>query len=427
MPMRVLHITAHLGGGVGRVLSQVAARHAKADKVENVLVCLETPRTREYLDVLSAAGATVAVAPDPARMERLLSEADIVQVEWWHHPLVAEWLCRWSPLSARLIVWAHTSGLHYPSIPPALAAAPHAFMLTTAASLTVLPPSDNTWVVSSSGGFDDLPPVIRDDRPTLRFGYMGALNFAKLHPDIATFLKAVELPGFHVEFHGDPSANPALAAATATDTRLCLKGYTDRPGEVMAGLDVLVYLLNPTHYGTTENALIEAMACGVVPVVLNNPVETAIVEHERTGLVVDSPAAFAAAMARLADDPAFRRTLSANASASVRSRFAIERTVAQLEEIYRKVMEQPPRDVDFAATCGRRPAEWFRAGLGRYADCFTAGEAARRRRLSLPFLYERTKSSAFQFRQYFPDDPELAAMAAMLEDDLRGTGISEPA
>jgi hypothetical protein len=418
MTMRVLHITAHLGGGVGRVLSQVAARQATGNEVENIFVCLEIPRTREYLDVLSSAGVRVLAAPDPYEMGRLLSEADIVQVEWWHHPLVAEWLCRWSPIVARLIIWAHTSGLHYPSIPPFLAAAPHAFMLTTAASLGVLPSRANTWVVSSSGGFDDFPQVTRGHREALRFGYMGAPNFAKLHPDIAAYLGAVGSPDFRLEIYGDPTANPALAAAAAANPRLCLKGYTDRPGEVLVGLDVLVYLLNPTHYGTTENALIEAMACGVVPVVLNNPVETAIVEHGRTGLVVDSPTAFAAAIARLEEDSTLRRTLSANACASVRTKFAVEHTVTQLEEIYRSVLEQPRRDFDFASACGRRPAEWFLAGLGRYADCFATGEAARHGRLQLPFLYERTKSSAFQFWQYFPDDPELTAMAAMLEQDL---------
>jgi len=419
--IRVVHVTAHLGGGVGRVLSQLARRHQQdGAAVQHLFICLEPPQTSHYVDVLTQCGSSVVVAPDEEQLSRLLAEADIVQLEWWHHPLLAAWMCQ-RGLRARLVVWAHTSGLHYPAIPPAFVGLPHAFLFTTGASLPPAGVENIVQAVSSSGGFDDLPEVQRGAEGPLRFGYLGSLNPAKLHPDVAQFLAAVREPGFQVAFYGEPGVNPALEERPDPRIRLC--GYTSRPAEALRELGVFVYLLNPTHYGTTENALLEAMACGVVPVVLDNPVEASIVEHGRTGMVVRSPEDFAQAIATLAADPGLRLRMAAECSRTVRERFGGAQTAAAMADIYRRVMGGEPRAFDFRPIFGERPSQWFRSCLGAYADCFDSA-AARERRLALPFLYERSKGSVFQFQRAFPDDAELARWAGWLENDLK---ISEPA
>ena len=54
---------------------------------------------------------------------------------------------------------------------------------------------------------------------------------------------------------------------------LDFRGYTTDVASELRAINVMAYLLNPQHYGTAENALLEAMTMGIVPVVLDNPAE----------------------------------------------------------------------------------------------------------------------------------------------------------
>ena len=422
--MKLLHITAHLGGGVGKVLSRlVEASARRGDGIEHTIACLEAPEKPQFATHVEACGGTLVCAPTPEALDALVQAADLVQLEWWHHPVVARWLCA-GPLPAmRLVVWSHVSGLHAPELLPAFVRAPHRFLLTSPCSLhhpALAPlaqdPQTHLGVVFSSGGFDDLPPPPQraPDGP-LRVGYLGTLNFAKLHPALLDFVGAVRDPAFSLSLVGDPTTATALHSAAvqrglAGRIRLC--GYTTDVAATLAGFDVFAYVLNPRHYGTTENALLEAMAMGVVPVVLDNPAERELVAHRRTGLIVHTPAEFADAIAWLAAHPAERQRLAANAAAEVRARFAVDRTADALDAHYRAVLSEPKRGFDFRPIFGATPADWFLNCQGSARARFGSPPRA----TDTPHhLLERTKGSVFHYHATFPDDPRLAAWARQLE------------
>ena len=51
--MKVLHLTAHLGGGVGRVLSRVAQlRRKSGSDIKDIFLCLEPPEKGQFIDAL---------------------------------------------------------------------------------------------------------------------------------------------------------------------------------------------------------------------------------------------------------------------------------------------------------------------------------------------------------------------------------------
>jgi len=278
-------------------------------------------------------------------------------------------------------------------------------------------------VVHSSGGFNDFPlPSFTSRGGPLRFGYIGTLNFAKLHPKLLDFLEAVSLPEFRLALVGDAAAGEdlrGLALSRRLEEKLEFRGYKSDVASELAGFDVLVYLLNPMHYGTTENALLEAMAMGVVPVVLNNPAERYLVEHGKTGLVVDSPDSFAKAISFLSENPDKREELSRNASTCVRERFSSSRTALNLKGHYDAVMNEPKRSFDFRPIFGASPSEWFASCQGPYMEWLN-GEKNRGRGFKNVrgphFLYEKTKSSVFHFRDLFPLDKQLATWAERLEE-----------
>src|SRR5574337_18494 len=426
--MRLLHITAHLGGGVGRVLSQlVEASARREDGLGHAIVCLEKPEKTQRLEHIKTFGGELWLCPSQAELERRVAVADIVQVEWWHHPAVAGWMCGGALPAMRLVVWSHVSGLHPPEIPPSFVAAPHCFLFSSPCSLEhprlaalESKARQRVGVVYSSGGFHDLPiPSARHHNGPLRVGYVGTLNFAKLHPRLLDFLSVVRLPGFRLSVIGDPTTGPELlaeAASSGIEDRLELRGYRADMASELSNLDALAYLLNPQHYGTTENALLEAMAMGVVPIVLNNPAERHLVTHMETGIVVDGPAAFADALDWLAAYPDERARLSANAARTTRARFAVERTADGLMTHYQAVLKEEKRSHDFRPVFGCEPADWFRACQGAEAWRFSDGGASERAVGPGPsFLYERTKSSVFHYRAVYPSDARLARWAQQLE------------
>ena len=425
--IKVLHITAHLGGGVGRVIANVALfRKAIHSEIEDIIVCLELPHKEQVIATLRNAGVVVEVTPGSEELDQLINAADIVQLEWWHHPLLAQWLSTREHIFARLVVWCHTSGLYYPAIPSSFIALPDTFLFTSPVSLSHYDIRTTNLIdmVHSSGGFNDVPVCQRDfSKRPLVYGYTGTINPAKLHPKINDFIEAVDIPGFSVDFFGDPNPHPGMEMKMKENptlaSRIHLRGFTDHLYEVLQKMDIFVYILNPTHYGTTENGLLEAMACGVVPVVLNNPVESSIVKNGVTGIVVDSPASFARALKRLYDDPQLRRRMSDAASDDVRSRFSIDVTERLLREHYMRLMGKPKRRLDLRDLFGSTPWEWFSSCLGDYRYLFSLEtvDASRHERLKFPVLYEKSKSSVFQFQQYFPDDPMLKWWSEILEDE----------
>ena len=429
--MKIVHVTAHLGGGVGRVLSSIAKYRADSGSpIQEQFICLEAPEKNQYVDVLSDSGIEVIFPESQERFNALLTAADIVQIEWWHHPLLYQWMAEKQCVDMRLVMWAHTSGLHYPAIPSALVRLPHAFLFTTPLSLEASGTHISRWVtdqntmvqvVHSSGGFDNFPEISRtiQDRP-LRCGYLGSLNYAKLHPDIFDYIRAVDIPLFKLEFFGDSEANPEFQRMAETpefSDRVHIRGFTQRPDLAFQEMDLFIYLLNPLHYGTTENALLEAMACGVVPVVMNNPVESSIVRHNETGLVVDKPQTFQEEITFLNNNPEERLRLSRAAAKEIRSRFSLEKTERGLTECYREVMKTPKKAFDLRTVIGHTPPEWFRSCLGKYTNCFPAEHerTSQPESTSYPtFLYEPAKSSIFHYLKYFSDDRQLQRWASML-------------
>lgn len=425
--MKVLHLTAHLGGGVGKALSGLVAQSRVASStVEHTIVCLEEPKKSEFANMVTDSGGILYVRPDSGKLDELIAQTDIVQLEWWNHPATLKCLHDLDSPSMRLLVWSHVSGLFNPIIPTGLVRTAHRFLFTSPCSFEAknIAPlvqefGDRLQIVSSSGGFNGLPLPRDNASEPLSALYVGSLNFAKLHPDYVDFLSAVKKPGFSVRMIGDLTNREQLTRACMRRGKpglLEFRGYsTDIAAELASG-NTLVYLLNPTHYGTTENALLEAMATGIVPVVLGNPAESRIVEHRKTGLIVNSTPEFADAIDWLDAHPEERQQLGAEAARSVRARFSVEKTNASLTRHYGDLLHAGKRKIHFGEIFGGGPSDWFRACQGNPAIFQDDGSIDFNRidRMSAYALQERTKGSVFHFREYFHDDMRLAQWAKNL-------------
>ncbi len=108
-------------------------------------------------------------------------------------------------------------------------------------------------------------------------------------------------------------------AASGLEGTVRLVGHLEDPGPLIRSSDILVF---PSHHDGPGRSVIEAAIEGVPSIVaLRHRVEDVVVDGE-SGLIVPprDPAALAAAIERLADDPALRSRLGAAARAGAATR-----------------------------------------------------------------------------------------------------------
>lgn len=423
----VLHITPHLGGGVGKALSGLIKQSIlNSSYVRHVIVCLEKPVKDQFLNKIQCCGGEVIIRPSQSELDQLISTVDIVQLEWWNHPATIECLTRLALQPIRLVVWCHVSGIHNPIIPSKLIEESHRFLLTSPCSFEAKEIASlskrlkkKIAVVSSGGGFEELPNICSNENKVISVGYFGSLNFAKLHPKYVDFLSAVNIPNFKVKLIGDLLNRETLenqCNAAGRIGMLDFRGYSTEVFSELSTINVLAYLLNPHHYGTAENALLEAMSMGIVPIVLDNSAELNIVEHQRTGLIVHTRSEFAEAIDWLAHNPKERLDIGSRAALTIRDRFSFQNMNALFFNYYEEVNRENKRIIVFSNIFGISPAEWF-TSCQRESEIFMVDGTIQLKSGKKPSydLYEKTKGSVFHFNQYYPESFLLKAWAKNLE------------
>jgi L-malate glycosyltransferase len=428
--MKVIHLTAHLGGGVGRALcGLIANTHRSNEGVERLLVSLEAPENPYFYDLIKQHGCDIIVSPGPDQLHDLVETSDIVQLEWWNHPDTIKGLCGLDHAAMRLVVWCHISGLYNPIIPQALIKAASRFVLTSPCSLGAeevksLPPQhlQAVDIIHSCGGVEHLPLPNRTSLQPLCVGYFGSLNFAKLHPEYVDFLTGVKTFGFSVKMIGEAANKDILekqCRKAGCAGILEFHGYDSAIAGALENINVLAYLLNPLHYGTTENALLEAMAMGIVPIVLNNPAERCIVEDRRNGLIVKSKEDFFHAINWLYQNPDKRVAMGRQAAESVRQKYSGSETAASFNAIYSEVISSEKKKIPFKKIFGNTPDDWF---LSCQSPLTVFGEDPDLNRpvdpIALYGLTEQTKGTVFHFQKKFPHNAKLNLWAARLRSQI---------
>ena len=108
--------------------------------------------------------------------------------------------------------------------------------------------------------------------------------------------------------------------------------------------DIFGYPLKSDHYGTAEQALLEAMGAGIPPVVLDNHAEKYLIEDGRTGLVASSIDQYADLVSFLIENPEFRLKLGHNARRYAADEFAACKTMEKLHSTYNEIESLPCKD-----------------------------------------------------------------------------------
>lgn len=411
---QILHLSPHLGGGLGKVLSNLVIESIKSkSEFEHIIICLEKPEKLQFVNEIIKNNGKVIIHPSRNEFINLIEKTDIVQLNFTNNPVIFKYLCTMDIPPIRLLTWSHNNNLYNPTIPQELITESHIFLFTSPCSLEKFRNYENVGAVFSSGGFKNLP-VFCDQTCELKVGYFGETIFSKLHPNCAEYINMVDIPNFKVKMIGKCSNKEILEKQS---DRFEFVGYVTDTVSELSTINVLAYLLNPEHYGTTENTLLEAMSMGIVPIVLNNPPESYMIKDDETGFIVNSLKEFREIIKWLIENPKDRQRIGNNASQYVRENFSVEKTESEMNEYYKKCLNMEKRIIDFKLIFGETPVEWFLSCQQNKAIFKKNGTVDLKvcSEYSKYMLFEKTKGSVFHFSRNFPNNRVLKLWATNLK------------
>lgn len=439
---RVLHVIQALSrGGAARGMITAARHSAQLAPFahEVVSLCACDPGATA---LARAAGMGVLEQPSREDLCRAVAGADIVHVHFWNTPELYAFL-RMAKPAARILVWIHVAGDSAPQVVTddlfhvadwVLASSPYTAELPVFARQAAAgqAPHSMVWLTADCSRLAEIQP-----RPHAGFnvGYIGAVDFVKMHPEFVAMCTTVAVPSARFLVCGGGQDLPILRRQieqAGAQERFDLRGYVEEIGPVLEILDVFGYPLCVETYACAELVLQEAMYAGVPPVIFAHGGAQRMVRDGETGLIVHTPAEYTAAIAYLYRNEAERKRLGRNARAVARREFAPHAAAGALNATYQHLLCAPKRqhhwpEPPFQAgeTMG---AGLFIQSLGQAAQHFWASmhaldteeqlQAELAIRRAPPVLVSAGAGGILHYRRSYPADRFLRLWAGLVLHQL---------
>lgn len=378
------------------------------------------------------AGMDTLVAPEPDNIRAEIMAADIVHLHYWNNPSISAFVkTEWPAM--RLLAWFKILGRHAPQVigPHLLEWVDHA-VATTPATLD-LPAVKQVQRSGQLAPIEVIPGITDPDRlrgivarPHSGFnvGYVGTVNFSKMHPRFVPMSAAVRVPGIRFIACGPGAVDPLRdeAAALGAAERFEWRGFVENIRPVLEILDVFGYPLCADTYATSEKSLQEAMGAGIPPVVFPHGGVRHLVQHGQTGLVVHSEREYAEAIEYLHHAPEERARLGANAREWALSAFDGTNVARRFASVYGKMLADPKRTRIWSGIGSRGASEFAETVAGASPEFSLSIEAtdpsdwraADLRIAEASPLLSAGEGGVFHFRNQYPGDPFLRLWAGLI-------------
>ena len=277
--MKILHIAVHLGGGVGTVLKNWIKKDIQNNHTVLLLNHNYFGELQEYI--------YENLRSNYEKINDWIKNSDIVIIHFWNHPMLFEFLINANLTECRVCIWSHVSALTPPYV--------HVNKLVKFSDKFILSsPISNIKevdiklctrikIIWTTGGIEDyiLLKKVQSEN-TFLVGYIGTLDYSKINKHFVSLCENIykEIPSVKFIICGsgcDADKIKIEVNQRNLDHIFNFTGIIDIK-TVISTFDVFGYPLTNSHFGTCEQVLGETMACGIEPVVFNNPAEKYIVK-----------------------------------------------------------------------------------------------------------------------------------------------------
>jgi len=410
---KILHITTHLGGGVGKVISDLTIYEKSITSDMHEIIMLEQPENTFYMNKVTNSNISVNVCNNVDKISQKMQNSDIVILHWWHHPLMAEFLSHFPQEKIRLIIWVHISGCTYPVAHQNFLEKAHHILFATPYSYENPFWENKGSILSKSAvvyglGQLETQNIEHHKNDYLTIGYIGTLNYSKLHPNYLNFCKTAIKTFPNIKFVLVGSINEELKQSVSNsglENNFEFTGFVNDIYSKLSTFDIFAYFLNPYHFGATENALLEAMAYEIPVIALNQSVEKHIISHMETGILINNENEFVDAIKLLTENINLKNSITKNAHKYINQTFSFKNNVSKLNNIIEKVIKENKQIFTFSDILGNTPGEWFLSGVGKEKIDFINFINGNCDLKNLEHIFkENNKSSIKHFYRYFKDD-----------------------
>ncbi len=436
----ILHITPHVGGGVGRVLLGYLANVKNDPNFVHKVVCLDYANEKA-LTVAKEINLTIIDKMSNKREEllSLISSTDIVFIHMWNHPLLYDFLVREELPANRLIMWCHNNGFHAPFVFTEKALIyPDIFVFTTPASYETKEVQNLNYdekqslrAIISTGGVEHIN-IRKKNHKGFNIGYIGTVDYAKIHPDFLKICDKIEIPDVKFILCGGPKEEELKKEANylGIESKFDFKGHVSDIQKYLSLFDVFGYPLAEYHYGTGEQVLQESMAAGVVPVVLSNHIERYIVKDRETGIVAKNTDDYVKAIEELYHNHDLREELSKNAKNYAMKEFSINKMAREWGQIYNEVLSFPKSTKKWKINLESSditPKDIVLEALGSHGENFLlycnakTDDEKRKSSEAIRLMGKtanwqaKTRSTIHHYNYFFPDDPYISEWSKLME------------
>lgn len=405
-----------MGGGVGHAISDLVV-HDRRNR--NDIVLLQKPEKTKYIDLCIENGIKVYIEASIDKIADKMRNVDIVILHWWHHPVMCRFLHDFPNIPVRLVLWSHISGCTYPMISYEYANKFSRIFFTSKYSLEnsnwtndekreIIEKSD---VIYGLGELSHMQPKLdyglKSDN--IKIGYTGTLTKSKICPEFPVICRKIlnVIPNAEFFLLGDKESGAWMRdelLKLGIEDRVHFEGWVDNVNERLIDFDIFGYPLNPYHFGTTENSILEAMSVGLPIVLLNQATEKYIVTHNEDGILADGIEDYVDWVVELIKSEQMRKQLGRNAARSVWDKFSFKKNLERFQSEVNAIASLELSRVNFIDILGNESFDWFISAVSKEDRHILANGELNKIQ---PIFIEESKSSIIHFASVYPEDERL--------------------
>lgn len=452
----ILHVIERLSdGGAARSMIATAKYSSALQSCFKHQIISLLPAEADVMQQAESTGVVVINAPGREELLATIKQADVVHVHFWNNPHIYNFLRSELP-PMRLLIWFHVAGDKPPHIITKplveysdylIPCNPYSYQLPVFKPLELSTGETKLSMVYDGTDFERIRDVKTRSHPKFNVGYIGTVDFVKMHPHYVSMSASVDIPEirFVVCGGGISDVLREQARQLGVQEKFEFKGYVEDITSVLEILDVYGYPLCEDTYAAAELNLQEVMYCGIPPVVFPYGGVKSLIQHNETGLIVNTEQEYKAAIEYLYHYPEERRRLGENARQYALRVFGAENGAKAINPIYEKLIQQSKRerfwgipvgeriidqDITIPDLLGSEPsgAEKFIESLGNAAPQFLISmrssniealfEADRQIAQSSSLLRSPGSGGILCYRNYYPHDPYLCFWSGLVNQHL---------
>ena len=411
----IMHITPHLGGGVGTVLLDYLEYVKNDNNLNHSVYCLDYAN-----DNAKNKSKNIGFKLEDNmqfKIKELIESIelyDIILIHFWNHPLLYNFLIRNELPKCRIVMWSHISGLYPPNVfTNKILNYPDKFIFTTPMSFNAKEVKNNNnysyiyiyiWSTSNLNKWYNLERINTTDNFNVL--YVGTVDFVKMHPNFLEICDKIKIPNIKFIVLGGP--NNLILENKAKQMGIAHKfNFVGKTSDVESYIkisDVFGYPLNRNHFGTCDQSLQEAMSSGLVPVVLDNPMEKYMVKSN-CGIICSNENEYINAIEELYKDKKLLNILSRNTKEYAKKEFSIEKMSLEWQKVFNEIIniEKTKKNWNINDKNNLKAIDIFFESIGEYKNLFNLDNELLKEELNKPNWLSYSKGTPKQYDSFLHD------------------------